>query len=338
MRKSTVLFVLALATVAGCSGGGNSSANPSASSSPSPTSIAGVAVGGAFGSKPDVSLTTPLTVDQTKVDTLSKGDGGTVAKGDSVVVDYVGVVGRTGTQFDSSYDRGQPATVSTDNLIPGLAKAIDGQTVGSRVVAAVAPSDGYAPQGGIPGAGIGKNDTVVFVVDILAKPAFKPTGIPGVSLGEYNKQPLVDVAAPLTLDRTQVKALSQGKGATVKPGDSVTVNYVGVNGRTGSVFDSSYASGKPATFPTDGVVKGFGKALEGQPVGSRVVVAITSADGYGAAGNPQIGIQGGDPLVFYIDILATKPAPSTPPPASPPASPSTKPSPAPAPRPSASPS
>ncbi len=326
MRKLLILLLSAVLLLVGCSDDSSSNADEE-SSDLSPTSITGVSVGGDDGAKPDVTIDTPVSVDETAVDTLTEGDGDEVAEGDTVVVDYLGLLGRTGEQFDSSYDRGQPAVVTTDGVIPGIEKAVVGQTVGSRVVVAVAPSDGFGPQGQ-PDAGIEADDTLIFVIDIVAKPEFKPTGIAGVALSD-DRQPMLKLDAPVTVDETQVEVLREGDGSVVKPGNEVTVNYVGANGRTGATFESSYASGQPATFTTDGVVKGFAKALEEQKVGSRVVVAMTSEDGYGSAGNPQIGIQGGDPLVFVIDILDTAGAPSESPsesPASPPESPSASPS------------
>jgi peptidylprolyl isomerase len=77
---------------------------------------------------------------------------------------------------------------------------------------------------------------------------------------------------------------------------------MGVNGRDGTVFDSSYERGEPAEFALDQVVPGFQKAIAGQKVGSTVAVAMTSADGY-PNGEPRAGIQPGDTLVFAIKIL-----------------------------------
>ncbi|MBW8710783.1 MAG: FKBP-type peptidyl-prolyl cis-trans isomerase, partial [Mycobacterium sp.] len=75
-----------------------------------------------------------------------------------------------------------------------------------------------------------------------------------------------------------------------------------VNGRDGSVFDSSYEQGAPVEFSLDGVVPGFQKAIAGQKVGSTVAVAMISADGY-PDGQPSAGIQPGDSLIFAIKIL-----------------------------------
>jgi len=307
VRKLLIVLAAAPLLLAAC--GGDESGGDDPADSADPTSISGVAVAGDFGATPEVEVDSPVTVEETTVETLSEGEGDTVAAGDTVVVDYVGLLGSTGAQFDSSYERGQPAVFATDAVLPGIAKAIEGKTVGSRVVAAVAPEDGYGPQGGLPDAGIEEDETLVFVLDIVAAPELEESGISGVRLGEYDDQPLLVVDAPLSISKTQVEVLSPGEGPTVEPGAEVTVNYVGVNGGTGATFDSSYQSGQPATFTTTGVVPGFAKALEGQPVGARVVVAMTPEDGYGAAGNPQAGIGPSDPLVFVIDILETRAAP-----------------------------
>jgi peptidylprolyl isomerase len=52
------------------------------------------------------------------------------------------------------------------------------------------------------------------------------------------------------------------------------------------------------------VIPGWDKGLVGQTVGSRVLLVIPPADGYGSAGSPQANIKGTDTLVFVVDILA----------------------------------
>ena len=73
----------------------------------------------------------------------------------------------TGEIFDSSWQRGAPATFPTDGVIQGFRDALVGQTVGSQVIAIIPPDLGYGPQGGTPDGSIGAEDTIVFVVDIL---------------------------------------------------------------------------------------------------------------------------------------------------------------------------
>lgn len=115
--------------------------------------------------------------------------------------------------------------------------------------------------------------------------------------------PAVTVEAPFGVAETQVKTLTVGDGPVVADDAEVSVCYLGVNGRDGSTFDSSYERGAPVDFPLNGVVAGFQKAIAGQTVGSTVAVAVTSADGY-PNGQPQAGIEPGDSLIFAIAILA----------------------------------
>ena len=114
--------------------------------------------------------------------------------------------------------------------------------------------------------------------------------------------PAVTVETPFSVAETRVETLQAGDGPVVADDATVSVCYMGVNGRDGTTFDSSYERGAPVEFPLGGVVAGFQKAIAGQTVGSTVAVAVTSADGY-PSGQPQAGIEPGDSLIFAISIL-----------------------------------
>lgn len=128
------------------------------------------------------------------------------------------------------------------------------------------------------------------------------TGSVAVTGSTDTTAPRVDVSTPFSVTETQVHTLRAGDGPVVPATAKVSVCYMGVNGRDGSVFDSSYQRGAAADFPLDGVVAGFQKAIAGQKVGSTVAVAMTSADGY-PEGQPRAGIRAGDTLIFAIKIL-----------------------------------
>ncbi|MGE2833298.1 FKBP-type peptidyl-prolyl cis-trans isomerase [Mycobacterium sp. SMC-4] len=115
--------------------------------------------------------------------------------------------------------------------------------------------------------------------------------------------PAIDIQAPFSVTETQVETLQPGDGPVIADTATVMVCYTGVNGRDGSVFDSTYEVGTPVDFPLDGVIAGFRKAIAGQQVGSSVAVAMAPEDGY-PQGQPAAGIQPGDTLVFAIRILA----------------------------------
>jgi peptidylprolyl isomerase len=119
-------------------------------------------------SKPTLSI--PKTAAPTKlsVTTLIRGSGPTVAKGQELVVQYVGQIWASGKEFDSSWSRGEPAAfpVGEGQLITAWDTGLIGVPVGSRVMIVAPPADAYG-SAGQPSAGISGTDTLVFVVDVL---------------------------------------------------------------------------------------------------------------------------------------------------------------------------
>ncbi|MDJ0378596.1 FKBP-type peptidyl-prolyl cis-trans isomerase [Cryobacterium sp. PH31-L1] len=114
---------------------------------------------------PDTDPPTALQIATTKL-----GDGAVVADGDTVSVEYTGVVWATGKTFDSSWTTVGPATFVTSQVVTGFGAALVGQTVGSQVIAVLPPSEGYGEAGNTQ-AGISGTDTLVFVVDIVGTAA-----------------------------------------------------------------------------------------------------------------------------------------------------------------------
>jgi peptidylprolyl isomerase len=94
------------------------------------------------------------------------GNGATVKEGDSVLVNYTGVLWKDGTVFESSWDKGAPVTldIAKGKSIPGFVTGIKGKKVGDQVLLVIPPDQAYGAQGNgtVPG-----NATLVFVVDIL---------------------------------------------------------------------------------------------------------------------------------------------------------------------------
>ena len=129
-------------------------------------------VSAAQGSAPKVTIpkgVTPPTALVSK--TLIKGSGPVVTKGEFVVAQYTGVNWRTGSVFDSSWQRRLPYSfkigATPSQVIPGWDQGLVGQTVGSRVLLIVPPKEAYGSAGQSQ-AGIKGTDTLVFVVDIIS--------------------------------------------------------------------------------------------------------------------------------------------------------------------------
>lgn len=127
--------------------------------------------------KPDVQLPAEAPT-ELQVTVLEEGDGDVVEAGDSITVDYRGLLIADGTEFDNSYDGGQPFTVviGAGQVIPGWDEGLVGVTEGSRVQLDIPPDMAYGAQGA--GGGLIPPDAALtFVVDVR-EPAPPPTLAP----------------------------------------------------------------------------------------------------------------------------------------------------------------
>jgi len=319
MRRAAALAVfplLAAVAIAGC--GSSSSSKPAAAASSD--TYKSVTVTGAFDKSPTVKIPKETGTGALYTKTLIKGTGATLTSADAVFGGYVAYdwSGKTNKLLGSSYQAGTPS-VFYGQLLPGLQTALKGQKLGSRVLAVIPPKDGFGTSGNTTES-IGAKDTLVFVIDLLSQ--FSPTvsgkqtsggaALPTVSVGPAASSttgPTIKIPAKVTPPKNlQVKTLIKGTGATVKKGQSIAVQYTGVLWRTGQVFDSSWARQMPFSTPIgqNKIIKGWDTGLVGQTIGSRVLLVVPPADGYGSAGNSSgsIAIKGTDTLVFVVDILA----------------------------------
>jgi peptidylprolyl isomerase len=120
-------------------------------------------------------------------------------------------------------------------------------------------------------------------------------------------KPKVTVPKGAPPKQLEVKDLEEGSGATAKAGDAVTVNYVGVNYKTGKEFDASWDRGEPFTFTLGAgeVIPGWDQGVEGMKVGGRRELIIPPELGYGSAGAPP-AIPPNETLVFVVDLEAVE--------------------------------
>jgi peptidylprolyl isomerase len=123
------------------------------------------AVTGAANSAPIIAAphgappTTLLTHD------VITGTGASAVSTSTLTVHYTLMAWSTGKVVESSWTSGQPATFSLAQVIPGWQQGIPGMKIGGRRVLVIPPSLGYGAAGGGP---IGPNETLVFVVDLIA--------------------------------------------------------------------------------------------------------------------------------------------------------------------------
>jgi FKBP-type peptidyl-prolyl cis-trans isomerase len=117
-------------------------------------------------------------------------------------------------------------------------------------------------------------------------------------LEENKKNPKVKV----TQSGLQYEVMKMGTGEKPKATSKVKVHYHGTT-PDGRVFDSSVDRGQPASFPLNGVIKGWTEGLQLMPVGSKFKFYIPQELAYGA--NPQPGsiIKPYMPLVFEVELI-----------------------------------
>ncbi|SDT14838.1 FKBP-type peptidyl-prolyl cis-trans isomerase [Microlunatus soli] len=289
------------------------SASPSASVKPS-SNLDGITVKGDYGDKPTISFKHPWAINKTQSKVLKKGSGEEVLESGSVTVNYVGVDGRTGKTFDSSFANGKPVSFPMNGVIAGFKTGLVGKHVGDRVLIAMTGPDGYDSSGGNPQAGINVGDSLIFVVDIEAttlksaegKENKPKSGLPTVAMKDDKPTVTIPKSDPPT--KTTVEPLITGTGAKVASTDNVTTRSVTVLWKNGKVVDDSWAKPfAPQQDPSTGAFvpernKAMQKAMVGQTVGSRVVMVFPPKTAYKYEDRTQ-GIGPDDTVVMVVDIL-----------------------------------
>lgn len=108
-------------------------------------------------------------------------------------------------------------------------------------------------------------------------------------------------------DQLVVEDLVVGEGDEARPGQQVSVHYVGVAWSTGEQFDASWDRGETFEFGLGGgqVIRGWDEGVAGMRVGGRRRLTIPPHLGYGQRGAGGV-IKGGETLVFVVDLLATR--------------------------------
>lgn len=321
MRKRPLILLSTVAAatllLAGCSG----ESAPESSSTPSPDTasscLADLASGAGSdavtveGTDAEAKVTVPAGTEITEPErsVIVEGDGDEVLPGDLVSLRYQ-LVDATTNEVLSSSERGPDGILSA--LLAEQQQQISDPTQSTVfTVAAECLPIGSSVVLTLPASQEGLNPSVLYVQTIEKLPTtasgtdVEPeAGMPTVEL-DADGAPTITLPDGDAPTETKVAVLKQGDGATVAEGDLVTVQYRGIKWSDGEEFDSSWSRGAaPSQFPTTGVVTGFKKALEGQKVGSQVIVTMPPSDAYGASEGNELQ---NESLVFVVDILATTP-------------------------------
>ena len=249
--------------------------------------------------KPLVTIPSSSPPTELLIEDLVVGSGSPVGVGDFLIMDYVGVSYSTGLQFDASWDRGSPFPfeLGAGRVIQGWDQGIVGMSVGGRRSLTIPPELAYGENGSGSGS-IGPNETLVFVVDLIA------------SVPANLEKPTEDLTSESTTE-LKTNDISEGSGATVQPGNVVYIHYVGVSASTGEQFDSSWDRGRSEFIGyisgTGNVIQGLDEGLLGMQVGGRRTVVIPPDLAYGENGAGDGLIAPNETLIFTVDLLGTHP-------------------------------
>jgi FKBP-type peptidyl-prolyl cis-trans isomerase len=317
MRRILALIaipLLACVVLAGC--GSSSKSTSSASSSSSAGANNAVTATGAFDKTPKVTIPKAKPGTSLTVRTLIQGNGTTLTKTEALAANFVLYFWQgTSSSLKANTYTSSP-TVIGGTMLPGLESALIGKKVGSRILAIIPPSQGYGTAGNSQ-LGITGSTTLVFVIDVLK--AYSDTAsatgtqvsngggtLPTVA-AKAGTAPTVTFPSASPPGALVSRTLVKGGGPKVAKGEYVIAQYAGYIWRTKKVFGSSWSTGSPFGFvigaTPEQVIPGWDKGLVGQTVGSRVMLSIPPAQGYGSSGASQAGIKGNDTLLFVVDII-----------------------------------
>ncbi|HXU60107.1 MAG TPA: FKBP-type peptidyl-prolyl cis-trans isomerase [Polyangia bacterium] len=226
---------------------------------------------------------------------LGKGKGGGhPGPHDRVTVQYTGWT-PDGKMFDSSIPTGEPARFPLDAVIKGWSEGLQLMSKGEKRRFWI-PSDlAYGDHPAQPGAPAGP---LVFDVELLD---FKKVTPPPPAPADVAAAP---ADAKKTASGLAYKILKHGKGKAHPSADStVQVHYSGWT-TDGQLFDSSVVRGEPATFPLNGVIKGWTEGLQLMVVGDKARFWIPGSLAYGD--HPERPGAPAGTLVFDVELLDIK--------------------------------
>jgi peptidylprolyl isomerase len=223
---------------------------------------------------------------------VSAGTGPKPQIGEIVAVHYTGKL-QDGTEFDSSYSRGEPIrfALGQGRVIPGWEEGIAMMNQGGQATLIIPPDLAYGEAGA--GGVIPPNATLTFDVELVEVSAGSP-------------------AAPTTVDESQYTVTEQGlkyvdlvagDGPEVRNGQLVVVQYTGWL-EDGAKFDSSIDGGEPFTFNLGmgQVIPGWDLGLRGMKVGATRQLVIPPQLAYGESGAGGV-IPPNATLIFEVELL-----------------------------------
>ncbi len=194
--------------------------------------------------------------------------------------------------------------------LPLLVLAACGTTSSSTPSSGSSASSGAAESSSSGTAGSASSSAVPNLGPAVPAATVVAAAVPASQLptatGKVGDKPTLTFPKTPPPPSLQRQILVEGTGPVTVKGDYLVTNYLGQVWGGAKAFDNSYDRKATSTFQIgEGkVVPGWDTALVGVKVGSRVLLSLPPADGYGSTGSASAGIKGTDTIVFVVDIVS----------------------------------
>lgn len=241
---------------------------------------------------------------------LTEGTGTIPTAEDYAEVHYAGSL-LDGTEFDSSYTRGEPAIFPVGGLIPGWVEALQLMPTGSKWRLTIPSEIAYGDREAGP---IPANSVLIFEMELLSIKSAEEAETEQRAqaekwISEFTAKQVAFLQENAKADGVvttdsglQYKVIDEGTGAKpAGPSSEVTVHYAGQL-IDGNEFDSSYKRGEPATFALNQVIPGWTEGLQLMNEGAKYTFFIPGDLGYGPNGSRTIPPNA--TLVFEVELIS----------------------------------
>lgn len=237
---------------------------------------------------------------------IESGEGDSPSADHYVTVHYAGRL-IDGSEFDSSYKRGEPATFPAGRLIPGWTEALQLMKEGDKWELTIPAEIGYG-EGGAGGV-IPGNATLVFDVELIEVLTVEQVQkMAEEKANEHKNEQLAFLeenakkeGITVLESGLQYRIIEEGSGESPEETSMVTVHYAGTM-IDGTEFDSSYKRGEPAQFPLDGVIKGWTEGVQLMKEGAKYEFFIPYDLAYGERGSRSIPPF--STLIFTVELVS----------------------------------
>jgi len=237
------------------------------------------------------------------------GESGFPSPADKVTVNYAGRLAETGEEFDSSYERGEPASFRLNQVIPGWTDGLQKMQVGDEFMFRI-PSDlGYGPMGAGNGE-IPPNADLMFRVALLEiVQALVPDEDAWAKVSPWPTDSSEVVRTPTGLEYLVISS-GEPNAPAAGPDDYAVVHFEG-RLDDGLVADSTFVDQSPRIFPINQLVPGWSETLQAMHKGDRWMVRVPPHLMYGEEGYGRIPPNAAVTFEVYVEevipVEATEP-------------------------------